>query len=149
MLQHAELTSLFEDERSLPDGVVEGTTVDDWRRLLQALLESGCPLDVEGRAQGQIAADVLPSESDDDLHTVKVWPGEGVQINVFPLAAGSIDFDFDTSELRDQRAVDALSAFIELVGTTVEADVVVCCEGGGSPLFVFDHEASRFRFSGE
>jgi len=49
VLDHAKLTSLFGEERSLPDGVVDGVTIDEWERFLRALVESGWPLEIDGQ----------------------------------------------------------------------------------------------------
>lgn len=149
MLEYTELMALFEDERALLDAVIERTTKESWHRFLHALLNSGWPLEMDGSPVDEIEAEsFLPDGPEAEVHTLKVWPSEEVQINVFPLAADSIDFDFDTAELTDQNAVDTLGAFIECAAVAAQKDVVVSHEGhNGPPLFVFEFRTRRFRFA--
>lgn len=145
MIPHAELMRRFDGERSLPDGVIENTTVADWAALLTELRRHTWAVNFD---DDLVAFDLFPPSEDSELLTIKVITAEGVQVNIFPYQHTSVDFDFDTSELHTQVEVDALASVIEAIGRAVNRNVAVFREGGsGLRLFEFDIATGKFRFA--
>lgn len=145
MIAHAELMLRFDGERSLPDAAIENTTENDWTLVLDALRSRPWTVDC-GDHPLPATASALFSLTADEAVTVKVQIATGVQINIFPLSTTSIDFDFDTAELRSQHEVDALTDFIATLGRLVRKAVVVTHEGSPTALlFEFDPAANQFR----
>lgn len=116
-------------ERSLPDGLVEGTDIEDWQRVLDLLRTEGWTSEW---GDGQAPDNAVALFAAEDPHTLKVWPTEGLQVNVFPLQEDSVDFDFDSRELTGV-GLDACFAFLRRVGRALGKPVLLKHEGFGAP----------------
>lgn len=145
MIQHAALVRRFHGERSLPDGVIENTSIADWAAVLGTLRDRGWSLNV---SEDLVVSDLFSDADDFEFVTIKVTPIEGVQVNIFPHQQNSIQFDFDTAELRTQVEVDALMDFIAAIGDSIDKSVVVYHEGGHTNrLLAFDVSTGEVRFA--
>ena len=112
-------------ERTLPDGLVEETSIADWQHLLDLVRSKGWRSEwVEGEAPD----DATELFAEEDLHTIKLWPIESLQVNVFPNGEASIDFDFDSRQLAGD-GLDACFAFLRTVGRALEKPVLLKHEG--------------------
>ncbi|HAP78113.1 MAG TPA: hypothetical protein DCR14_18765 [Acidimicrobiaceae bacterium] len=139
------------DERTLPNGRVEGTTIADWQRVLEASRSLAISVNLtpvgSGRPAPAAATDLFPS--DGELVTVSVLLPGPVQVNLFPYAVSSIDFDFDTAEIVDQDSLDRLAEFVRAVASACELPVVLTHEGADElPLARYDPADDSFRLFG-
>ena len=139
------------DERTLPNGRVEKTTIADWRRVLDASrrLATSVRLTPLGSSRP------VPSDAADlftpggDLVTIAVVLAGSVQVNLFPYAVSSINFDFDTGEIVDQDAVNRLAEFVRGVATACGRPVVLAHEGADEmPLARYEPADDSFRLFG-
>lgn len=139
------------DERTLPNGRVEHTTIADWQRVLEVSRRLASSVDLTpvggGRSAPVAAADLFAPGG--ELVTVAVVLPGTVQINLFPYSVSSIDFDFDTSEVTDQDSLDRLAEFVRAVASACERPVVLTHEGADEmPLARYDPADESFRLFG-
>lgn len=144
-----DVKSLFDPDinGTLPDVVVEGTTVEDWQALLDlvqsqgwqyAYALSGEPMELTS------AADMVAAASADATPELRVWPIPEVLMIFRVYQAESIDFDVDLRELQGQERLDVLVVVLRLIGQSLGESVLMTPEGSpGHPDLGFDVEAGR------
>ena len=122
----------------MPDGLVTETTIEDWQRFLDLVRAEGWRSEWAGRETLDSAHALF---ADDELHTLKVWPIESLQVNVFPLEETSLDCDFDSRELTGD-GLCACFAFLRAVGQALGKPVLLKYEGADAPAFArYDPES--------
>lgn len=125
-------------ERTLPDGLVEGTSIVDWQCFLDLVRSQGWRSEW---GAGEAPGDATELFAEEDRLAVKMWPIESLQVNVFPNAETSIDFDFDSRELAGD-GLDACFTFLRAVGRALEKTVLLKHEGvDAGALARYDPEA--------
>ncbi|MGW2154547.1 hypothetical protein [Nonomuraea sp. NPDC001699] len=132
---------------TLPDVVVEGTTVEDWQVLLELVRSqdwqyayslTGEPTELTS------AADMVAAASAGATPEVRVWPIPEVLMIFRLYQAESIDFDVNLRELQGQERLDVLVAVLRLIGQRLGKSVLMTAEGSpGHPDLGFDVEAGR------
>ena len=137
----------FADDGNLPHGRVRNTDLLRWQAVLDEVIRRGWPLTFERNGDdlpAPTAQDAFSTARDASL-VFKVWPTPAVQVNLFPLDAKSIDFDFDLRELNTQSSLDALCDFVRVVGQATRGDVVLTPEGTeAAPFCVYRHASGLF-----
>lgn len=93
----------------------------DWQRLLDLVRSQGWRSEW---GAGEAPVDATELFAEEDRPTVKVWPIESLQVNVFLLQEQSIDFDFDSRQLAGE-GLDACFAFLRTVGRALEKPVLL------------------------
>ncbi|WP_326580028.1 hypothetical protein OIE69_39580 [Actinacidiphila glaucinigra] len=132
---------------SLPDVCVPGTTAEDWQAVFHPVRARGWAWTyAEGGVAGRLprAAEVLVRQEDAETATLHVSPVPDV-LAVFRLfSAGEVGFDVDLRELRGQRGVDVLCAFLRAIGRRLRKPVLMSPEGDyGNPVLGFDPAVGR------
>ncbi|MFI7697313.1 hypothetical protein ACIBQ6_50185 [Nonomuraea sp. NPDC049655] len=132
---------------TLPDVVVEGTTVEDWQVLLDLVQSQGWryaysltgePMELTS------AADMVAAVSAVATPELRVWPIPEVLMIFRVYQAETIDFDVDLRELQGQERLDVLVVVLRLIGQRLGKAVLMSPEGSpGHPDLGFDVEAGR------
>lgn len=128
----------------LPDGWVDGTTVDDWQTALDLAttgwawecVEHPLPTAVE------LAARLGP---DAETHPVRVEIAPDTWLLLWFLETESIDFDIDVRGWRGQEALDGLCDFLTRLGRALGKSVWLGAEGdsSGTPHLGYDVTLDR------
>jgi hypothetical protein len=111
---------LFEDDGTLGDVEVLGTTRNDWRNVLLALEQSDCPLqlflDTEPVASFVHDFDAL-FEADDqrEWRYMLAVDLDGNKLHAHFFEETTIAFDFDWYDVFDQEGLDAMLDFLRLL----------------------------------
>ncbi|TDD31579.1 hypothetical protein E1286_44730 [Nonomuraea terrae] len=144
-----DVKSLFDPgvNGTLPDAVVEGTTVEDWQVLLDLVQSQGwqCAYSLSGGSMElPSAADMVAAASADATPELRVWPVPDVLVIFRVHQAESIDFDVDLRELQGQERLDVLVDVLRLIGQRLGKSVLMTPEGSPDhPALGFDVEADR------
>jgi hypothetical protein len=122
-------------EAPLPDGSSELTSSDGHDALLEAVQRQSWPLT---NGDGSPLEHPLPPAHDliDHRRTIAVWPNEHVQINLFFNDPWVVLFDIDLRRMREQGDLDALCAFVELLGSVTDHCVELSQEGTDAEVFL-------------
>ncbi|MEU1622475.1 hypothetical protein ABZ479_34935 [Streptomyces sp. NPDC005722] len=132
---------------SLPDVCVPGTTAGDWQAVFDLVRSRGWAWTYEqDGVLGPLprAADLSERQSDAGTPTLAVSPVPGVTAIFRMYSAAEVDFDVDLRELRGQRGVDVLCAFLRAVGRRLGKAVLMSAEGDhGHPVLGFDPAVGR------
>jgi hypothetical protein len=118
------------EDMKLPDGLIEGTTFDDWQRLLDCLAQT--PWVVTFHNDGVCVPAFTVKEIFDGDAAVKTISIELVcaaVVKVFAYQSNSFDFDFNLDEIESQQDLNELLEFIRLVGQQTKRDVSLRYEG--------------------
>jgi hypothetical protein len=148
MLDHTELVRrLDEDGMALPNGRSLVGADAAWRDFLARLKDGNWTTtwpDEQGRSPSTVMdfADYAFAKG-----FVEVAPT--VIIQLYPSwGTDAIWFDFNAREMRSQQDVDALSAFIRMVGRTTGAPVELSYEGRDEDVFAaYDPHTDEFRWT--
>lgn len=129
---------------SLPDVRVADTSVETWQVVLDLVRSQGwsCEYSEDGVAvRLPRAADMLArGESVDAL--LRVRPAAGFLVIFRAYEAGSIDFDVDLRELRDQDGVNLLCRLLRAIGRRLGKPVTLTPESDPfHPVLGFDPAA--------
>jgi hypothetical protein len=131
----------------LPDVHVPGTTVEDWRAVVDLIRSKGWAYEysVDGRVSripGHAGNMLRPR--DEAGVALKVWPTPGVLAIFRPYCVEQIDFDVDLRELQGQDRLDVLCALMRAIGRRLGKPVVMTPEGTDDvPVLGYDTDADR------
>jgi hypothetical protein len=118
-----------EDPSALLDIYVVETCLDDWRRAMDAVRQTGWRLfyseDGEERSMPDDVEEVLARCPHILL---QIWPSERVSINCHFFAGDEMEFDASPREIEDQTDFDALCEFITTLGRALGKPVLVGIE---------------------
>jgi hypothetical protein len=131
---------------TLPDVVVEGTTAEDWQKLLDLVRELGqYAYSVDGEPMELTsAAHMAGAAHAHDMPVLRVWPVPDMLVIFRMYHVESIDFDVDLRELQGQERLDILLGFFRLIGRRLGKSVSMSAEGfSDHPDLVFDVDADR------
>jgi hypothetical protein len=144
-----DVKSLFDPDANgtLPDVVVEGTTVEDWQVLLDLVQSRGWQYAYSLKGEPMelpSAAELVAAVSADATPELRVWPVPDVLVIFRVYQAESIDFDVDLRELQGQERLDVLVDVLRLIGQRLGKSVLMTPEGSPDhPALGFDVEADR------
>jgi hypothetical protein len=127
---------------TLPDVHVPGTTVADWRAVIDLVRSQGWEWTylVDNEPSQLPAVEDLLSRQDQALH---VRPVPDLLAIFRPYEAGQIDFDVDLRELQGQERLDLLCQFFTTIGRALNKPVLMAPEGfGNEPVLGYDPRAS-------
>ncbi|WP_406045707.1 hypothetical protein OG799_15260 [Micromonospora sp. NBC_00898] len=114
---------------SLLDAYVFDAGLFDWQRLLDVVRSQGWPIEyVVDRSPLQLpgrVGDIFAASRRGAYPSLLIRPTTGLEIVTDFLAEDEIEFVLDARELRDQRHLDALRAFLRTVGTGLDKPVVL------------------------
>lgn len=156
-VQYGEMSTLPWDEvknffdpdlmGALPDVHVSGTSIEDWRAIVDLVVESNWRWQY---SEGGAVVPMPPLEevffrpADAAAVDLRVWPDPSVLTIFRPYSAEEIDFDIDLRELQGQHGVDILCGFFSTIGRRLGKRVVMTPEGDyGHPILGFDPSADR------
>lgn len=131
----------------LPDARVEGCNVADWQAVFDMVRAGSWRWEYR---EGEGAAEVPPPA--DDLFSspprmgdalLRVWLTEDLQVILWFLEAGQVDFDVNITGLRDQRQLDALCAWFRSLGQQLGKPVIMSGEGSLTPVLTYDVVSDR------
>jgi hypothetical protein len=134
----AEFHQAFGDQSVGPVvGEVTDSSAADWQDLLDVLYLTQWQTSL-GRAN-RAPAPRSASELEPGF-IIRVMVGPDLRINFFD--RGSIAFDFDVRQIREQRDINAVASLIELVGQAMHKSVRVSPKGsvGRDPALVYDFD---------
>jgi hypothetical protein len=114
MLTWAELREVFEPDGSLLDVVIESTTVDDWRTVLEFVgsLSKGGVAEVRTRPDPLPPIAVIFASADEPLSLLSVELGR-VVANCHFFDATEIEFDVDPRDVLQESDARSLLTFME------------------------------------
>lgn len=129
-----EVAARFDEavEGRLPDGLVRGTTPEDWASVLQRYHELGWSTDDDRPDGGRLGIDRLFAAH----ATLVVRPGPGVRIHLFAWRPDEIPFDVDAREVHDQSTLDLVCRFMAVTGRRLARPVELSPEGVESEPFL-------------
>jgi hypothetical protein len=144
-LSWGEVKNFFDPDLNgvLPDVHVSGTSIEDWRAIVDLVVESNW------RWQYFEDSKVVPIPSLDEVFSrpwveLHVWPDPEVLAIFRPHSTEEIDFDVDLRELQGQHGVDILCGFLSTIGRRLGKPVVMTPEGANEhPVLGFDPGADR------
>lgn len=144
-----EVKSFFDPDLmgQLPDVQIRGTSVDDWRKLLDLVQSSGWAWEYRlGQEPASLssAVEVLTRLADGEYQELHVYPAAGVLMIFRPFSVDQVDFDLDLRELQGQEGIDLLCGFLTVLGHRLGKSVLTCAEGDyKNPVLGFDVAADR------
>jgi hypothetical protein len=153
-LEWDEIKDWFDpyENGSIPDLVVAGTSVADWAALLALIQAQGwrSEYDVGGerRAVPASAADLMASDPDGLLRSLRVWPGPDIEIIFHPWSSAEIIADVSLFEVQEQERLDVFCGFLRLLGRALDKPVALYPEGDGGypPILAYHADHDRVEF---
>jgi hypothetical protein len=110
------------EDMRLPDGLVEGTTPEDWQRLLDCLTGSAWRVVFQGDEES-VPIGVAEMFASDISWIVSVELTCAAVVKFFLRQPTSIDFDFDLGEIEGQIELNEILQLVRLVGQQAKRDV--------------------------
>ncbi len=133
------------EDMKLPDGIVEGTTFDDWQRLLDCLAQTPWVATFNNDGVSVPAFTVTEMfDGDAAAKTISIELVCGAVVNVFVYQPNSVDFDFNLDEIECQQGLDQFLDFVRLVGQQTKRDVSLRYEGSHHSFGGYRHESDHF-----
>jgi hypothetical protein len=153
----ASAAPLFEDwkallgaeDMKLPDGLVEGTTLGDWQRLLDCLADAPWVLTFNHR--GVCASSFAVSEmfdGDAAARTISIELACTAVVVIFVRQSTSIDFDFNLDEIECQQDLNEFLDFVRVVGLATKREVRLLYEGSEYSFGGYLYESDKFYLVG-
>jgi hypothetical protein len=140
---------LVVEDMRLPDGLVEGISLDDWQRLLDCLAEA--PWVATFSNEGiPVTAFVATEMFDGDFatKTISIELVCGAVVNVYLRSPISLDFDFHLDEIECQQDLDEFLGFVRLLGQQTNRDVRLLYEGSDLSFGGYVYESDDFYLFG-
>ena len=149
-VEWSEVCDAFSPEEvgSLPDARVEDSSVADWQAVFD--LVSAGTRRWDYREAGRVV-ESLPAAA--ELFTcpqrmldasLRVWLTEELYVIFWFLEAGQVDFDVNVAAVRDQRQLDALCAWLRILGQQLRKSVVMAEESEpSSVMLTYDVASDR------
>jgi hypothetical protein len=112
------------EDMKLPDGLVEGTILGDWQRLLDCLADAPWVLTFNHR--GFCASSFAVSEmfdGDAAARTISIELACTAVVVIFVRQSTSIDFDFNLDEIECQQDLNEFLDFVLVVGLATKREV--------------------------
>ncbi len=133
------------EDMKLPDGLVEGTTLVDWQRLLDCLAQTSWIVTFNNGGVSVPAFTVTEMfDGDTAAKTISIEFVCAAVVNVFVYQPNSVDFDFNLDEIECQQDLDELLDFVRLVGQQTKRDVSLRYEGSHHSFGGYRHESDHF-----
>lgn len=132
---------------SAPDGVIHGTTVDDWNAIVRLAYERAWRIEYRDEDEVRpVPADLCVAfgEGREFQPMLAVWPKAEILIDFWLHAPDTIDFDFSLHDVQDQAGLDWLCGFLRVLGQEIGKAVEVMPEGfDQAPFLRYDPTIDR------
>ncbi|GAA5192554.1 hypothetical protein GCM10023322_52430 [Rugosimonospora acidiphila] len=138
---------------TLPDVIVQDTTLTDWETLLRLIRSESWRSEYEFRDQVHpmpaSAAELFVPDPEGWLRTLRIWPDPDMEWIVRPSLPEEIDSDVSLHEIQGQERLNVFCQFLRKLGIALSKRILVYAEGaydGYPPMMAYEVAADRVVF---
>ncbi|GLY03029.1 hypothetical protein [Actinoplanes sp. NBRC 101535] len=137
---------------TVPDLVVEPTTLDDWQALTVLIRAAGWRAEFEHRDhRGDVpdsAAELFVTDPQRWLKYLHVWPDPDIEVMFRPSCPDEMVGDVSLFDLQGQDRLDRFCAFLRRLGQALGKRVALFAEGAGAhpPVLAYEVDQDRVIF---